>query len=67
MSAPARPEAPRATEWLVVLATPFGQRGWFGFFCREVIRARQYLLRLFVVKRFVKDGWKLMRVRQLAN
>lgn len=36
------------------------RENWFPYMLRECVRAPQYLLTPFVLKRFLRDGWKLL-------
>jgi glycosyltransferase involved in cell wall biosynthesis len=37
-----------------------GQPGWIGYLCREFVRARKYTFSSFVLRRVIRDGWKLV-------
>jgi glycosyltransferase involved in cell wall biosynthesis len=47
---------------VTVLMRYKGRPGWVPLFLKEVWRSRGFMLTPFVAKRFVKDGWKLLRL-----
>jgi len=46
-----------------VLMFSIGKPGWVSAFVKEFWRSREFMLTPFVVKRTLRDGWKLLRLR----
>jgi hypothetical protein len=45
-----------------------GQPGWVGYLCREVVRARKFTCTFHMLRRLIRDGWKLVgRVRGTSS
>jgi glycosyltransferase involved in cell wall biosynthesis len=48
---------------LTILIQTVGRQGWIRNACREVIRSPRALLRPYVCRRFLNEGWKILRLR----
>ncbi len=48
---------------LTILIQTIGKRGWIKNACREALRSPGALFTPYVCRRFVRDGWKVMRLR----
>jgi glycosyltransferase involved in cell wall biosynthesis len=48
---------------VTILMRQIGRPGWVMVFLREFWRSRRFMLTPFVLKRAVRDGWKLLRLK----
>jgi glycosyltransferase involved in cell wall biosynthesis len=56
-----------ANSTVTVLMRSVGQPGWLRAWAAEFWRSRSFMLTPFVLKRFLKDGWKLLRLREKSD
>ena len=56
-----------ANTTLTVLLRSVGKPGWIREWAAEFWRSRRFMLTPFVLKRAVKDGWKLLRLRKQSS
>jgi glycosyltransferase involved in cell wall biosynthesis len=52
-----------ANTTMTILLRSKGRRGWLNAIANEFWHSRSFMLTPFVAKRFLKDGWKLFRLK----